>query len=80
MRRRMWERLRKVEEQMMNDCPDCLSPMEAASMGINPCRQCGETCNCKRAGCAAWKLFEEKGNQAGGDVKSCGQWDVGGGR
>ena len=48
---------------MANNCPDCLSPMEAAGMGLNPCRHCDVTENCRRADCAAWKLFAEKGKE-----------------
>ena len=44
----------------MNNCPDCLSPLEAAGMGLNPCQHCDVTCNCKRAECAAWQVFAEK--------------------
>ena len=49
----------------MNNCPDCLSPMEAASMGLNPCRHCGVTCNCKRTECEAWKVFSGKAKEPG---------------
>ena len=55
---------RKLEEEMRNNCADCVSPMEAASMGINPCRHCDVTENCRRADCAAWKVFAEKGKEA----------------
>jgi len=44
----------------MNNCPECLSPMEAASMGLNPCPHCDVTCGCKRGECATWQVFAEK--------------------
>jgi hypothetical protein len=34
--------------------------MEAAGMGLNPCRHCDVTENCRRADCAAWGVFAEK--------------------
>ena len=49
----------------MNNCPDCMSPAEAADMGLNPCRFCGVSVNCRRAECAAWKVFEVKTKEAG---------------
>ena len=50
---------------MANNCPDCLSPIEAASMGINPCRHCDVTENCRRADCGAWQVFAERVKEAG---------------
>ena len=50
---------------MANNCPDCLSPMEAAGMGLNPCRHCNVTENCRRAACAAWQVFAEKTKEPG---------------
>lgn len=50
---------------MTNNCPDCLSPMEAASMGINPCRHCDVAVICRLSDCVAWQLFEEKRKEAG---------------
>ena len=45
---------------MTNNCPDCMSPMEAASMGINPCRHCDVAVICRFSDCVAWQLFAEK--------------------
>ena len=48
------------ELPMVNNCPDCMSPMEAASMGINPCRHCDVAVICRLSDCVAWQLFAEK--------------------
>jgi hypothetical protein len=37
--------------------------MEAASIGINPCRHCGETQNCRRIECEAWRTFAGKSGE-----------------
>ena len=50
---------------MTNNCPDCMSPMEAASMGINPCRHCDVAVICRLSDCVAWQLFEKKQKEAG---------------
>lgn len=46
----------------MENCPSCMQPLEAASMGLDPCQCCRHNAyECSmRNECAALKMFDAK--------------------